>query len=94
MIVPNRIIEAVAEAYGFTYRDVKGKKRGQALSEARGIALHLCNKWSRRSIQETATLFGQEHSSACSAIKKVTKLQKTDLQINTIIKQIEQQLGV
>lgn len=77
-ITADRIIGKVCEFYSVTEAQIKSKVRILQIALARQIAMYLCRELMDMPYMEIGKIFGRDHSTVMSAIRKITKSQKTD----------------
>jgi chromosomal replication initiator protein len=78
------VLAAVAARYGFTPKDLRGKKRTSRLVQARQIAMYLCRELLGESYPSLGRIFGgKDHSTVIYAVKKIqqTRLANKDMHI-------------
>jgi len=84
LITPEQILRCVAEGFGFSLADLRGKKRNKNLVTARQIAMYLCRELTELSLPEIGNSFGgKDHTTVLYAYNKV----KSDLQSNIKLKE-------
>jgi chromosomal replication initiator protein len=67
-----RIIEIVANDFGITPRDIKGKRRTRAISKPRQYAMYLARKHTDNSYPQLGEQFGgKDHTTVLAACKKI-----------------------
>lgn len=80
------IITLVANYYGYTVKDLRGKKRDQVLVEARQLAMYLCRDILGHSYPNLGKIFGgKDHSSVMYAVKKIEKKIVTNKDMHIIV---------
>jgi len=65
-----KVIEAVATKYGFTVRDIMGRKRTAELSTARFEAYHRVKQSTGYSLPHIGRIFGRDHTTILSGLRK------------------------
>lgn len=84
------IINVVANYFKVSVFDIKGKNKNKSISNARQIAMYLCNTQTDFSYTEIGVEFGgKDHSTVMYGVNKIkNELQKSDNEMKTIINQI------
>jgi chromosomal replication initiator protein len=83
-VTSETVLAVVAARYGFTPRDLRGKKRNSRLVQARQIAMYLCRELLGESYPSLGQIFGgKDHSTVIYAVKKIqqTRLKNKDMHI-------------
>lgn len=62
---------AVCKSFGLQEQDLRSKARSRRVSEARQLAMYLCRKYTKESLNVIAQAFDRSHSTVIYAIKKV-----------------------
>lgn len=65
------VTSAVCKSFGLNEQDLRSKARSRRISEARQLAMYLCRKYTKESLNGIAQAFGRSHSTVIYAIKKV-----------------------
>lgn len=86
---PDIIISTVAELYGFTSKEIKGKKRYQRIAEARHLCMYLCRSLLGITFMEIGKIFGgKDHSTIVYSIKKIEDLRVTNKVMNNLVTEV------
>ena len=92
-ILIDKIIATVAKYYGVTVEEIKSKKKTDAVSNARHIAIYIIRKLTDKSFSEIGDVFGRKHSTVIASCDRVNTniktMIKTDSDIKKIIKEIK-----
>ncbi len=67
-IVAEQIIENISKRYNVSVDDIKGKKRTTEIALARHIAVYVIRNVTNLSLQNTAKIFGRDHTTILSSI--------------------------
>lgn len=70
-VTVDRIIEMTAQKSGIAATDILGKKRSEAISNARQIAMFLCRELTQLSLAQIGGAFGRSHTTVLHACTKV-----------------------
>lgn len=77
---PFEIMKQVEEAYFIPRGSLsKSSKRTSIISEARAVAIHLCRKHTRFSLQEIGEMFLIDHSSVVYALRRIRNTKNVDI---------------
>lgn len=86
---PDIIISTVAELYGFTSKEIKGKKRYPRIAEARHLCMYLCRSLLGITFMEIGKIFGgKDHSTIVYSIKKIEDLRVTNKVMNNLVTEV------
>lgn len=92
VINPDAIISIVAQEYGYTVKDLKGKKRFPRIVEARHLAIYLCREILGETYMEIGKIFGgKDHSTIAHSIKKIEDLRVTNKIMNNLVTEVTNQ---
>ncbi len=67
-IVAEQIIENISKRYNVSTEDIKGKKRTTEIALARHISIYVIRHVTNLSLQNTAKIFGRDHTTILSSI--------------------------
>ena len=67
-LVAEQIIENISKRYNIAIEDIKGKKRTTEIALARHIAIFVIRNVTNLSLQNTAKIFGRDHTTILSSI--------------------------
>lgn len=67
-LVAEQIIENISKRYNISIEDIKGKKRTTDIALARHIAIYVIRNVTNLSLQNTAKIFGRDHTTILSSI--------------------------
>lgn len=65
------VTSAVCRSFGLQEQDLRSKARSRRIAEARRLAMYLCRKYTKESLNGIARAFNRSHSTVIYAIKKV-----------------------
>ena len=82
------IIEEIAKYFMQTPDDIKGHSRAADPVRARQIAMYLIRKFTNLSLEDTGEIFGRNHSTVISSIRKVEKKISDDRDFSNRIRDI------
>ncbi len=86
---PEIIIATVAQHYGFSVKDIKGKKRYPRIAEARHLSIYLCRNLLGETYVEIGRIFGgKDHSTIVHSIKKIEDLRVTNKVMNNLVTEV------
>ncbi len=78
-VSPRRILKLVADFFGVTVRDIKGKSRQSKIALARHVTVYLCrNELNMSYVAIGRLLGGRDHSTIIHSVEKVDKMFKTN----------------
>ena len=88
-LVAEQIIENISKRYNISIEDIKGKKRTTEIALARHISIYVIRTVTNLSLQNTAKIFGRDHTTLLSSIdvvkSKMTEDSAFEYEINSII---------
>lgn len=84
-VTVDRILNVVAENYGVSVEDIKGKGRNANIAVARHMAIYLMRQNTELSLAEIGKIFSRDHSTTISSIKKVEEEKKSDPYLYSLI---------
>jgi len=88
-ITIDRIQRSVAEYFGLSHNDLKGKKRTKAIAFPRQIAMYITRDITEYSTTEVGLEFGgRDHTTVMHACQKVEDLMKTDSTLEPTIQHL------
>ncbi len=80
------IVNAVAERFGVSPKDIAGPERGRDLVQARQISMYLCRELLGLSFPAIGAVFGgKNHATVVYACKKIKELQESDSNMNKVV---------
>jgi chromosomal replication initiator protein len=83
------ILRKVADYYGVTIAQIKGKRRDKALVTARQVAMHLVREMTSSSLPEIGRIFGgKDHTTVIHACTKIKAAHKEDPQLALALKEL------
>lgn len=86
---PDIIISTVAEYYGFTSKEIKGKKRYPRIAEARHLCMYLCRNLLGITYMDIGKIFGgKDHSTIVYSIKKIEDLRVMNKIMNNLVTEV------
>ena len=83
-----KIQRIVAEYYDIKVEDLKSKKRTATIAKARQIAMYLCRTQTDEVLERIGMEFGKDHSTVSAACNSIVNEMKTDVKLNTVIKEL------
>ena len=83
-----KIQRVVAEYYNITVEDLKSRKKTATIANARQIAMYICRTQTEEVLGKIGMEFGRDHSTVSAACDKIIKDLKTDVKLNTVIKEL------
>jgi chromosomal replication initiator protein len=87
------IQSAVAEHYGISIEEMKGKRRDKHIVFPRQVAMYLIREETESSLPVIGTAFGgRDHTTALHAIEKITELVREDARLQSDLRLIRQAL--
>ena len=87
------IQRVVAEHFGITVEDLKGKKRSNKIAYPRQLAMYLCRMETSETFPKIGLVFGgRDHSTVIFACDKIEKELKSDENLQNTIKAIKSKL--
>lgn len=88
-----KIQKTVAEYYGITVEDLKGKKRSNKIAYPRQIAMYLCRMETNETFPKIGLEFGgRNHATVIFACEKLEKELKTDEKLKITINEIKNKM--
>lgn len=72
-LTPSKIIQGVAEQYGIRSEDILGKAQTKECTLPRQLAMYLCRQHLKIPFIKIGDLFGRDHSTVMSSIKRIQK---------------------
>ncbi len=93
VVTPERIIEVVAEAYGFATEDLVGQRRVRPLVTARHVAMYLTRTLTEYSYPAIGRIFGgRDHTTCINAYDKIAGQMSERRPIYDQVTKLEQEL--
>ena len=88
------VVKVVANYFGVTAADIKGKNKNQSVVLPRQIAMFLCRKLTDFSTTEVGNEFGgKNHTTVMYNVQKIeARLKSSEKEINTLIEKLESQI--
>ena len=87
-----KILMAVAKAYGTTVEDLKSRQKTDTIANARHVAIYIIKKLTDLTLKEIGAIFGRNHSTILSSIDTVERNMRTingyEAQVKAIIKEV------
>jgi chromosomal replication initiator protein len=77
-LTPAKIIKTVAEQYGITTEDILSKSQSRECTVPRQVSMHLCRHELNIPFIKIGDIFGRDHSTVMSSIKRVQKALDSD----------------
>lgn len=89
----HRIQKIVAEDFGITVEDIRGKKRNANIAFPRQIAMYLCRQLTDESFPKIGTEFGgKDHSTVMHSVEKIEKEMKTNPELQKTIDKLKKNI--
>jgi len=82
------ILNAVADFYKLSVKDIKGKARSQKLANARQVAIYICREITDFSLSEIGDFFDRKHPTIIYSYEQVQEDIKVNNVLNNCIKEI------
>jgi chromosomal replication initiator protein len=87
-LVAEQIVENISKRYNISIEDIKGKKRTTEIAFARHISIYVVRNVTNLSLQNTAKIFGRDHTTILSSIdvikSKMAEDSAFEYEINSI----------
>ena len=77
-LVAEQIIENISKRYNIAIEDIKGKKRTTEIALARHISIYVIRNVTNLSLQNTAKIFGRDHTTILSSIDVIKSKMAND----------------
>ena len=71
-VTSEKILKVTAETFGIKTEDILGKKQSKEQVIPRQIGMYLCRKWLKMPFLKIGHLFGRDHSTVMTSVKRVT----------------------
>jgi len=92
-VSPERIQQAVADHYGLRVADLKSKRRTNAISHPRQVAMYLCRILTSHSLPEIGRLFGgRDHTTVLHGCRKIDDLRGQDPSLAQTLRTLRRKL--
>ncbi len=85
---PESIVHVVAQHYGITREQLKGKRRTASVALPRQLALFLMRRQPTLSLSEIGRFFDRDHTTVIHACDKIERLRVTDRQMRDTIERL------
>ena len=93
VLTVDSITKAISGYFKLTLGDIKGKSRKKEVAMARHIAMFMCHKILKKTLEEIGEYFdNRDHSTVIHGIKKIQNLIKEDVKLSQQIYEIESRL--
>lgn len=93
-MVADQIVERVSKHFGVSVEDIKGKKRTNEIAQARHVAIYAIRRVTNISLQNTAKIFGRDHTTVLASVEVVKSRMSEDssfeYEVNSICEEFEQ----
>ena len=87
-LVAEQIIENISKRYNISVEDIKGKKRTNEIALPRHIAIYVIRRVTNISLQNTAKIFGRDHTTILASVdvikNKMAEDSSFEYEINSI----------
>ena len=87
-LVAEQIIESISKRYNISVEDIKGKKRTNEIALPRHIAIYVIRRVTNISLQNTAKIFGRDHTTILASVdvikNKMAEDSSFEYEINSI----------
>ncbi len=87
-LVAEQIIETVSKRYNISIEEIKGRKRTTEITLARHIAIYVIRNATNLSLQNTAKIFGRDHTTILSSIDVIKSKMANDSSFEYEIKNL------
>lgn len=89
----NRVVAAVAHAYGVTPEDLylKPKRRQHGMIEARSVLAYLLDELAGSSLHQSGRILHLDHSSVMAAVRRIKA--SADERVTTIVRTLREDLA-
>jgi len=87
-IEPESIVHIVAQHYGITREQLKGKRRTASVALPRQMAMFLMRRQTTLSLSEIGRFFDRDHTTVIHACDKIGRLKVTDRQMRDTIERL------
>ena len=96
-ITPERVITYVSQKFNVPFEDIVGKRKTDAIANARQVAVFLLRELTEMSHASVGKVFNRDHSTVVSSVNKIKERMKTDssfeAQIDEMIKDLRSVVG-
>ena len=87
------IQKVVAEEYGLTLNDLKGKKRSASIVKPRQMAIYLCRELTEYSLTEIGEFFGgRDHATVIHSHRTIEEKIRSDTYLYTALEKLKQKI--
>ena len=87
-LIAEQIIESISKRYNISVEDIKGKKRTNEIALPRHIAIYVIRRVTNISLQNTAKIFGRDHTTILASVdvikNKMAEDSSFEYEINSI----------
>lgn len=87
-LVAEQIIETISKRYNISVEEIKGRKRTTEITLARHIAIYVIRNATNLSLQNTAKIFGRDHTTILSSIDVIKNKMSNDSSFEYEIKNL------
>lgn len=87
------IQQIVAEHYGCRLTDMAGTRRARVVAVPRMVAMYLCRKLTPASFTTLGYIFGKDHTTIMSGIKRITAMMEKSGPFKDDVEMLMTQLG-
>ena len=87
-IEPETIVHIVAQHYGITREQLKGKRRTASVALPRQMAMSLMRRQTTLSLSEIGRFFDRDHTTVIHACDKIERLKVTDRQMRDTVERL------
>jgi chromosomal replication initiator protein len=87
-IEPETIVHVVAQHYGITREQLKGKRRTASVALPRQMAMSLMRRQTTLSLSEIGRFFDRDHTTVIHACDKIERLKVTDRQMRDTVERL------
>ena len=89
-----QIVTAVAEHFGVSKSELRGKRRSKSIVYPRQVCMQLARSLTLHSLEEIGAHFGgRDHTTVMHATRRITKLKDQDQQVAQTLRLLRSQLG-
>ena len=91
-ITLHRVQRAVADYYGVTMAQLKGRTVYKSITKARSVAIYLSRTMTGETLAGIGAGFSRDHSSVMAAVKRIERVLTTDIALKSEVDAIRAQL--
>lgn len=88
-----KVCESVATYYDLRTADLLGKSRQRQVVFARQVAMMMCRSMLALSLPEIGRIFGRDHSTVLSSLRKIDDHKRTDVSLQSVLQKLEAKIA-